>query len=345
MTFGVIQRICLILLLSAVAARSATARQIEPWPREPESPQASKPKEIPRAWRALIGEYGSERDPFYVLERSGRLWIVQGRGNPQPVADTSSKVFLLDSKGRVTSVRIGSATYDRRQVGPVDGSGQLRVEPLRPVSAVLKEAMAAEPPKESGELRHAELVELIKLDPTIRLDIRYASTNNFLGSVFYAEPRACLERQAAEALVRANAQLKKYGYGLLVHDGYRPWYVTKTFWDATPDDKKWLVADPSRGSRHNRGSAIDLTLYELKTRRAVEMPSTYDETTTRAYAFYPGGTDLQRWHRGLLRRVMESEGFTVNMQEWWHFDYKDWQRFAIGNLPFAGIRAAMQQFK
>jgi len=108
--------------------------------------------------------------------------------------------------------------------------------------------------------------------------------------------------------------------------------------DATPDDKKWLVADPSSGSRHNRGAAIDLTLYDLKTHRAIEMPSTYDESTPRAYAFYPGGTSLQRWHRALLRRVMESEDFTVNPREWWHFDHKDWRNYGIGNVRFNQLR-------
>ena len=146
-----------------------------------------------------------------------------------------------------------------------------------------------------------------------------------------------MQRPAAEAVARANKTLAPLGYGLLIHDGYRPWYVTKTFWDATPPEKKWLVADPSKGSKHNRGCAVDLTLYDLRTGRAIEMPSTYDESTPRASAFYPGGTSLQRWHRALLRRVMEAEGFTVNPEEWWHFDHKDWQRYAIGNVPFDRI--------
>jgi serine beta-lactamase-like protein LACTB len=127
------------------------------------------------------------------------------------------------------------------------------------------------------------------------------------------------------------------GYGLLVHDAYRPWYVTKVFWDATPDDKKKFVADPAKGSRHNRGCAVDLTLYDLKTGKPVEMVSTYDETTDRAYPDYPGGTSLQRWHRDLLRAAMEAEGFTVFEAEWWHFDYKDWQKYRIGNVPFDRI--------
>jgi D-alanyl-D-alanine dipeptidase len=216
----------------------------------------------------------------------------------------------------------------------------LRVTPLRPVPELLAESLRQSPPREVGDFRPADLVELIRLDPSLHLEIRYATTNNFLGSKFYAAARAFLQRPAAEAVARAEKALKPLGYGLLIHDGYRPWFVTKTFWDATPPEKKWLVADPVKGSKHNRGAAVDLTLYYLKTGRVVDMPSTYDESTPRAYAFYPGGTGLQRWHRALLRRVMEAQGFTVNPEEWWHFDYQDWQRYAIGNVPFDRIPIA-----
>ena len=125
---------------------------------------------------------------------------------------------------------------------------------------------------------------------------------------------------------------------MLIHDAYRPWYVTKVFWDATPEDKKLFVADPSKGSRHNRGAAVDLTLYDLNTGKPVEMVGTYDETTDRSYPDYPGGTSLQRWHRDLLRAAMEAEGFTVYEAEWWHFDYKDWRQYPIGNIVFDKIK-------
>ena len=237
---------------------------------------------------------------------------------------------------------LDSVISRRRQIEPEAGANQLRVKPVRPVTELMKEALAAQPPKENGTFRPADLVELTKLDPTIRLEIRYATTNNFLGTVFYSEPRAFMQRPAAEAVVRANRKLKAYGYGLLIHDAYRPWYVTKVFWDATPDDKKVFVADPAKGSRHNRGCAVDLTLYDLKTKKPVEMVSTYDETTARAYPDYPGGTSLQRWHRKLLRDVMESEGFTVYEAEWWHFDYKDWKEYRIGNVRFEEIGKPVQ---
>ena len=213
-----------------------------------------------------------------------------------------------------------------------------RITPLRPVEELRKEALAAQPPEEKGPFRKPDLVELVKLDPTIKLDIRYASTNNFLSTRMYSQARAFMQRPAAEAVVRANHELKKQGYGLLIHDAYRPWYVTKMFWDATPDDKKIFVADPKDGSRHNRGCAVDLTLYDLKTGKAVQMPSGYDEMTERAYADYAGGTAEQRERRAILRQAMEKEGFTVYPQEWWHFDYKDWKEYPVMNVRFEEIR-------
>ena len=196
---------------------------------------------------------------------------------------------------------------------------------------------AQEPPKESGAFRKPDLVELVKLDPTIKLDIRYATSNNFLGRPVYKEARAFLQRPAAEALVRVNMTLRKKGYGLIIHDGYRPWSVTKIFWDATPPDKKIFVADPSQGSRHNRGCAVDLSLFDLKTGKEVVMPSGYDEMTERSHIDYGGGTEESRHLRDTLRAAMEAEGFAVYEPEWWHYDYKDWKEYPILNLSFSEI--------
>ena len=190
---------------------------------------------------------------------------------------------------------------------------------------------AQEMPKEKGDFLEPDLVELVKLD------IRYATSNNFLGRPVYKEGRAFLQRPAAEALTRANRRLREKGYGLLVFDGYRPWTVTKIFWDSTPQDKKRFVADPSQGSRHNRGCAVDLTLYDPRSGHEVEMPSGYDEMTERAYPNYSGGTEQQRRMRETLREAMESEGFTVYEFEWWHFDYKDWKRYPILDIGFDQI--------
>lgn len=193
------------------------------------------------------------------------------------------------------------------------------------------------PPVEQGEFREADLVELKKLDKRFKLDIRYATKKNFTGKKLYKQARAFLQRPAAEALVRVHERLRAQGYGIVIFDGYRPWAITKLFWDVTPPEKRDFVADPNKGSRHNRGCAIDLSLYDLKTGKTVPMPSEYDEMSDRAAPDYKGGTDEARRLRDLLRAEMEKEGFTVYKFEWWHFDYKDFQLYRILDIPFSEI--------
>ena len=189
------------------------------------------------------------------------------------------------------------------------------------------------PPKEANK-REAHLVELTSLDNTIKLDIRYATADNFVGRAVYPEARAFLQKPAAKALVKVHKKLKKQGLGLVIFDGYRPWTITKLFWDVVPEDKRKFVANPEKGSKHNRGCAVDLSIYDLKTGTPIDMPSGYDEFTERASPDYTGGTETQRANRDMLRRLMEDFGFTVNPNEWWHFDYKDWQDYAIYDISF-----------
>jgi D-alanyl-D-alanine dipeptidase len=204
-------------------------------------------------------------------------------------------------------------------------------------SVLLLAGCASHPPRERGPFRKPDLVEIATLDPSIHLDIRYATANNFIGRPVYPEARAFLQRPAAEALARASARLRAGGYGIVVFDGYRPWRVTKLFWDITPAGKKDFVADPRKGSRHNRGCAVDLSLYDLATGREVEMPSGYDEMTERAHPDYAGGSSEARQRRDLLRAAMEAEGFSVYEVEWWHFDYRDWRAYPILDLPFSDL--------
>jgi hypothetical protein len=149
-----------------------------------------------------------------------------------------------------------------------------------------------------------------------------------------------MQRPAAEAVARASEKLHAKGFGLLIHDAYRPWYVTKIFWDATPPEDHKFVADPAEGSRHNRGCAVDLTMYDLKTGEAVPMTGLYDEMSERSYPNYKGGTEEERRNRETLRAAMEAEGFTVYEFEWWHFDYKDYKKYPILNLKFADVPSA-----
>jgi len=196
----------------------------------------------------------------------------------------------------------------------------------------------ARPPVEQGSFHKPELVELIRLDPTIHLDIRYATANNIVHRPVYRQARAFLQRSAAQALVRVHRTLSEKGYGLLVFDGYRPWSVTKIFWDSVRPEQRAFVADPKKGSKHNRACAVDLSLYDRATGKEVEMPSAYDETSERASPSYAGGTPEQSARRDLLRSAMEKEGFTVEPNEWWHFNYKDWREYPILDIPFEKIR-------
>jgi D-alanyl-D-alanine dipeptidase len=253
--------------------------------------------------------------------------------------DGEKAVFTRDSSSNATQAKVSGVVFKRRPVGGVSG-GIFRIAPVANLADLRSRALAAQPPIEKGDFRKPDLVELAKLDPKIKLDIRYATDNNFLSAPVYSQARAFLQQPAAEALLRVHKKLMQQGYGLLIHDAYRPWYVTKIFWDATPDDKKIFVANPSEGSRHNRGCAVDLSLYDLATGKPVEMVGVYDEMSERSYAGYPGGTSLQRRHRELLRQAMESEGFLVYEFEWWHFDYGDWRKYPILNLTFEQLASS-----
>jgi D-alanyl-D-alanine dipeptidase len=201
----------------------------------------------------------------------------------------------------------------------------------------LLSAVALSQPDEKGVWNAPDLIELVKLDSTLRLDIRYATTNNFMKQKMYTQARAFLQRPAALALMRAHRALRALGYGIIMFDGYRPWSVTRDFWRKTPRHNRKFVANPAKGSKHNRGCAIDCSLYDVATGKEVEMPSPYDSFTRSAAADFKGGTEEQRAKRRILRDALTAEGFTVHPDEWWHFDYKDWRSYRVLNVPFEKI--------
>ncbi len=307
-----------------------------------------KPADASAEWKNVIGLYADAADTVYIAEENGNLTLITktrqafrltGTGKGEyAIADKnplggSSLLFHWNGNVRPIDFAAGTKTFTRLIVGSENGTS-FHIAPLKPADELRRIALAATPPKETGDFYPSDLVDLSTLDPTIKFDIRYATTNNFVGQKFYSQAKAFLQRPAAEALLRAHRWLKQFGFGVLIHDAYRPWYVTKMFWDATPDDKKIFVANPAQGSRHNRGCAVDLTLYDLKTGKQVEMTGGYDEMSERSYPGYPGGTSLERWNRNLLQTAMEMRGFTVYPWEWWHFDYKDWKHYAIGTKTF-----------
>ncbi len=180
----------------------------------------------------------------------------------------------------------------------------------------------------------SDLVELVKVDPSLVLDIRYAGANNFLGFPVYPQARAFLQRDAAEAIKKVNAELKPQGLGLLILDAYRPHSVTRLMWDRTPESQRAYVADPAKGSRHNRGAAVDLTIRSLATGKPVAMPSRYDDFSEKAHHSYQGASAEARANRAKLRALMEKHGFQALSNEWWHYDFRGWENYPILDESF-----------
>ncbi|WEQ52833.1 M15 family metallopeptidase [Komagataeibacter oboediens] len=199
---------------------------------------------------------------------------------------------------------------------------------------LLAQARAVRMPVFAPSRRVSDLVDITQVDPAIALDIRYATARNFLGFPIYPAARAFLQRPAALALSHARGLAARHGYGLLVYDAYRPWHVSYLFRQAVPEALYEFVGDPAVGSRHNRGCAVDLTLWNLATRQVVSMPSGFDEMTPRAHVAYAGGDAGTRARRDLLARIMAASGFLPLAEEWWHFDYVDWQDYPVMDLPF-----------
>ena len=197
------------------------------------------------------------------------------------------------------------------------------IDPVKEISELRNISLNSPTPKLDSIDSHLNLVDLKKIDNKLKLDIRYASENNFMRSKFYNSSRAFLNSEAAQNLLNAHRELEKKGYGIVIFDAYRPWYVTKMFWEGTPEALKHFVADPEKGSVHNRGCAIDIGLYDMITGKNIDMISGYDEFTERAYPNYNGGEKSKRDIRDLLISTMEKNNFSVYEYEWWHFNYKN----------------------
>ena len=195
------------------------------------------------------------------------------------------------------------------------------ITPIKDISELRKISKNSKPPSLDSLDSHKKLIDLKKLDEEFKLDIRYASTNNFMRSKFYVNERAFFNMSAADRLIEAKNELKELGYGIIIYDAYRPWFVTKMFWEGTPENLKHFVANPENGSSHNKGCAIDIGLYDIETGESIDMISGYDEFTERAYPNYMGGSKKQRDIRDMLIKVMEKNDFTVYEYEWWHFNY------------------------
>lgn len=196
------------------------------------------------------------------------------------------------------------------------------------VAAVLIPSVCLLP--RAGEPNPFELVEVKQLDPTIEIRLPYATRENFTGEILYPVERCFLRREVAEALVRAHQSLEEYNIGLKIWDGYRPHSVQFRMWEKAP--LKGYVGDPKRGSKHNRGAAVDVTLFDRITKKELAMPTVYDEFTLRAHTDYPRLPSNVLKNRELLKTTMRKHGFSTIRTEWWHFDYSNWRKFPLENI-------------
>ena len=177
-----------------------------------------------------------------------------------------------------------------------------------------------------------ELVDLEAAIPGIQLDIRYATTNNFTGAIIYKHAKAYARKPVAVALAQVQADLKKRGLELKIHDGYRPYSATVKFYEVYGDTT--FVASPYQGSRHNRGCAIDLTVIDGKTKKELNMPTAYDSFQKEAFPNYPLKDKKKKKNRAMLIAAMEKRGFKVYESEWWHFDFVGWEKFDVLDIDF-----------
>jgi CubicO group peptidase (beta-lactamase class C family)/D-alanyl-D-alanine dipeptidase len=318
----------------------------------------AEPPEPGADFAALIGEYGWPHNVLRIYERDGQPYVRIEWVDYRPLRriDADDYAFPTDrglyplealhfergADGQPTAAILNGIRWPRRDFG-AEAQAVVRQGINGDVTALRTAALAASPPAEAPKPRKSDLVALTALDPSIKLEIRYASDTNFMGVPVYQSAAAFMQRPAAEAVAQVSQALHAQGYGLLIHDAYRPWFVTKMFWDATPPDHHQFVADPSQGSRHNRGAAVDLTLYSLATGKAVVTTGRYDEFSDRSYSNYVGGTDHQRWLREKLRAAMESHGFAVYPEEWWHFDFGPWADYPIGNASFEQLKTGARK--
>ena len=319
----------------------------------------AKPEAMQEDEAALVGMYASGGTGFVVREADGQLQVVypdlrssgyeakEGKNGILPMKKEHYDVYTLlkmkspfmegdtlsferDNQGRGSSIKIDEINFNRRFTGN-EGGKPFRLTLDKPLKELREEAKKALPPHKPYQAT-AKLVELRTVVPALHYDLRYTTDNNLFGAVLVASHNAYLDEKAAQALVKVQAKLQTYGYGLTVWEAYRSWEDFKVATLALGEKNKSMLPRATEGYSHNTGRSIDVSLYALDTGEPADMPCDFDEITPAQYSDYLGGTSLQRWYRDLLKEQMESEGFTQSKDEWWHFDYDSKVPYQILNV-------------
>ena len=183
-----------------------------------------------------------------------------------------------------------------------------------------------------------EMMELKQLVPNIKYDLAYAQKSNFTKHRLYSKglKSTYLRKEPALALAKIAEELADKGLGILVWDAYRPYSVTERFWKLIHDER--YVANPIKGSGHNRGIAIDMTLYELSSGTLIDMPTGFDDFSEIAHHGYQNISEINIKNREILKEVMEKNGFIKFETEWWHYSWPSPSKYDVLNIPFSKLK-------
>jgi D-alanyl-D-alanine dipeptidase len=318
---------------------------------------------VPKDVSYLLGMYYGSGAAFLIRENRGALELIYhfsdtdrdfSGGNTFPLTKVhfdsytlteegpllgteASVKFDRDANGYGVLCRIGGKSFNRLFF-PGQKGRVFRVNPPADADALRTAAEQAAEPARLQQGTASSLVNLKQAVPSLRLDLRYATNQNIFGRPLHNNSsKAYAAPAVADALEKAAARLAPLGYGLVVYEAYRPWYLSKYAYDLLPADKKGMLPNPKNGEDRNTGLTVDVGLYQLQSGETAPMISDFDEVSLRQYPTYPGGTTEERRMRDLLADTMRSVGFHQGEQEWWHFVLGDLSGAAHLNIPYSKL--------
>ena len=320
-------------------------------------------KAVPKDVSFLLGMYYGNASVFLLREEKGILQIVYlsdknnrdfSMGNVFPLKKVRFDSYTLNEEGPLLSAeaqvhferdaegngivcKIGGKRF-ARNFFPGEGNKVFRLEANADYLSLKEAAPKAAMPAKLQQGQAARLIRIKSVIPNVKFDLRYAGPDNIFGVSLYDTSEAFMEAETAAALKKATDRLAAQGYGLIVWEGYRPWYVSKLASDLLPKDKKDMLPGPDKGEDRNTGRTVDVSLYDLATGEAVQMISGFDEVSVRQFPGFAGGTERQRNLRDMLVSVMKECGFNQGREEWWHFTLGDTAGWQHLNIPYGQIR-------
>lgn len=326
---------------------------------------AGAPADVPKDVKYILGFYYGNGENILIRENDGNLELLYrtlredncfAKANIFPLQKEHFDSYLMNEAGPITgseanvsferdkdgygiTCKIGGHRYSRYFLGTGNGENALpfRLPAVNDWEKLRSDAEKAAMPAALAAGTQAQLVNLANISG-LKLVSVYAGSDNCFGVPLYKSQSMYLAAEAAAALEKVNKELNTWGYGIMVWDAYRPWAISKLAYLALPDNKKFMLEDPDvKGSVHNTGLAVDVSLYDLTTGISVEMISGFDEPSMRQYSSYAGGTEKQRYLRSLLREIMGKHGFSGIEMEWWHFEYGDCSKYAHLNIPLGSL--------